>query len=757
MSLNPTPQPDPQALTQVPLAPVNRGMPATIAGTPAQLQFSGAPDALSLLKALRRRWVLALGLGIVCAAVVGYATWLVAPPSKYTVRAMFRVSSDAPRVIFATSEGRIDLDTYQKTQVTMIRSRGILEKALSQPEVEKLALVRNRTGDRVEWLEKELRLDYSGEVLRLAISGQSPDDLTTLLNAVADVYQEEVVDKERDLRLKRYDELKKIYDDYQKRLEDKRKSLRAAAELMGSNDKSVLALKHQLVLERLSLAQKELMEIQSELRRAQAELAGQPSRAAPRQVDPKNTSGAAESAFQQYLSLDQELSRLQARTGSLEATIFSSRRRVRNLADPYLLKLQRDLIDARKAEARRTATLRSAFEGQWREKAPAWQDLAGRGVLDGQILEARVQMLRELERVTNQVVHTLTEETQSFNRDSMGLESLQDEIAHADSASKKIGAEVEVLGVELKAPSRVVPIERASTPRQEDEQRQVKLTAITSLGAILLVFAGVSLREFYARRVSTTDDVFHGLGMRIVGTIPSIPRRTSAMLEDPPKRREQVWRRLLVESVKAARTMVIHASQAENRRIVMITSALEGEGKTSLACHLAMSVALTGRRTLLVDCDLRRPTAHRLFNLDYTPGFCEYLRGEFALTDVVRPTAIPKLSLLAAGRADPISLQALAFPETEAAFDWMRDQFDFVVIDTSPVLPVADSLTICSHVDTVIFSILRDVSRIVKVNTAYLRISELGVPVLGAVVSGTPNDTYNSYYSHQGPKSGFRA
>ena len=105
------------------------------------------------------------------------------------------------------------------------------------------------------------------------MNGTKPAELKLLVNAVADAYQQEVVDKERAVRLKRHDDLKEIYNTYQSRLEAKRKQLRAAAELIGSNDKSTLALKHQYVLERLAMTERELMQLQTELRRASAEFA----------------------------------------------------------------------------------------------------------------------------------------------------------------------------------------------------------------------------------------------------------------------------------------------------------------------------------------------------------------------------------------------------------------------------------------------------------------------------------------------------
>src|SRR5205823_3503140 len=125
-----------------------------------------------------------------------------------------------------------------------------------------------------------------------------------------------------------------------------------------------------------------------------------------------------------------------------------------------------------------------------------------------------------------------------------------------------------------------------------------------------------------------------------------------------------------------------------------VTSAVAGEGKTSLSCHLAASLARAGRRTLLLDCDLRKPSAHRLFRIPEQPGFSELLRGEGALQDVIHATSTKNLYMIPAGQCDPQALQALSQEQVPEILSRIREQFDFVIVDSSPVLPVVDALMI---------------------------------------------------------------
>jgi capsular exopolysaccharide synthesis family protein len=205
---------------------------------------------------------------------------------------------------------------------------------------------------------------------------------------------------------------------------------------------------------------------------------------------------------------------------------------------------------------------------------------------------------------------------------------------------------------------------------------------------------------------------------------------------------------IITESVDAIRTQLLHAARSDGVQVVMVTSASGGEGKTSLSSQLAASLARAWRKTLLVDGDLRNPAAHKLFRLPLEPGFSELLRGEAGLGDVVKPTPLSRLWLLPAGHLDPHAIQALAQEDVRAIFEQMKEQYDFIIVDSCPVLPVADSLLLGQHVDAVIFAVLRDVSRLPSIQAAQQKLQGLGVRMLGAVVIGTDGDPGSVVYRY---------
>jgi capsular exopolysaccharide synthesis family protein len=183
---------------------------------------------------------------------------------------------------------------------------------------------------------------------------------------------------------------------------------------------------------------------------------------------------------------------------------------------------------------------------------------------------------------------------------------------------------------------------------------------------------------------------------------------------------------------------------SRNARVVLVSSATHGEGKSTLSLQLAKRLARTGASTLLVDFDLRKPTMHHVFDVPRGPGLSEFLRGESELGAIVRATEFDNLSLLPAGSPFADSLGTLSNGVTRSLFKQVRDQFEFVVVDGSPILPVVDSLLASQHVDSVVLSIRRDVSTAARVQSACNQLTQFGVEEVVAVLTGSTEDLY--YY-----------
>jgi len=226
--------------------------------------------------------------------------------------------------------------------------------------------------------------------------------------------------------------------------------------------------------------------------------------------------------------------------------------------------------------------------------------------------------------------------------------------------------------------------------------------------------------------------------IRVIGTLPTWSKEQAASYRRGGASTITSYPRdLLTESVDRARLKLLNAGREQPLRVILITSAIAGEGKTSLAGHLAVSLARAGRRTLLIDADLHRPAMHRLFDLSLEPGFSAVLRGELPVADAIRPTYVRGLEAIPAGRGDLEAIRALGNERVRAIFQELKEAYEFILVDSAPVLAVVDAPVIAQYVDGVLFSVMCGVSHLPSLYQSQQEIAQLGVRILGAVVSGT--------------------
>jgi capsular exopolysaccharide synthesis family protein len=194
--------------------------------------------------------------------------------------------------------------------------------------------------------------------------------------------------------------------------------------------------------------------------------------------------------------------------------------------------------------------------------------------------------------------------------------------------------------------------------------------------------------------------------------------------------------------------LLLHIAQQKKCRVIMISSAVAGEGKTLLSTHLAASLARAGYRALLIDGDLRRPSLHRIFGMEPSPGFSEALRGEFDIRETVQVGPTGGLWVIPAGQCDTLTMRALAQGGLQPLLERIKPEYDMVIVDSAPILPVADSQLLARETDGVLLSVLRNVSRLPLVFEAFQRLAMYQVELIGAVVHGAHSQAYANQYPY---------
>lgn len=707
-------------------------IPATMDAV-APTALTSPPNAIALLKALRRRWRLAVGVATACALVAALTCWLVMPPAKHTARTHMRVPQGSP-FLFRTNEPTTSLADHQRNQIAMAKSRLVLNSALKDRRATDLALIRDKA-DPILWLERELQVDFNlaPEVMRMSLDGDEPTEMVVLINVLRDAYFREILDKERVDRNERLAMVRQLREKYEGQLKARKEEQRKFEQMAGgSRDAGARGLSLAFTQQQLNWFERELIQTQSELRKARGDMATSKDFEKTLPSAPVPAAMIEEQLSKEPL-IQQRKAEIQGLQMVFDDTVKSA---VGGDKSPAAQRVRKQITEAEKSMVLARKNLEATIVEDLKQRR---RYDATRGA---QNAETRVAVLSQDEKVLEAEVNNLRKQLKDRTENVNKADAEKEDMSQLETMTNKIVEEEEKLKVELMAPPRHAVLEEGVVTKPMESRRVLLLSGGLGLGTFAAVLLAFALTEFRLRRVYTPDEVVFGLGLPLVGAIPDT---NSKAARETHSDAEQSF---LDEAVDTLRTMLLRTAQQQSLRVVLVTSAQSGEGKTSLSTHLAASLAQVGYATLLIDGDLRNPIAHQVFNLARGPGLCDLLRHEATLDQVIRETGVTHLSMITAGKWDGGATRALARESARQLIEELRSKFDFVIIDSSPVLPVVDPLLLGQHSDGAIISVLREVSRMPNVYAAYQRLTDGGVRVLGAVMSGVRGDRYGAYYPY---------
>ena len=273
------------------------------------------------------------------------------------------------------------------------------------------------------------------------------------------------------------------------------------------------------------------------------------------------------------------------------------------------------------------------------------------------------------------------------------------------------------------------------------------LSLVTPLGLAIAY-------EFLAKRISTAEQLTNQSSLPLLGEVARFPRHRAtnrtAQIAAPQQRQMFVY----TESVDSLRTQLMLTEQVGQQgivKIIAICSAASGEGKSSLAASLALSIAKASKRpTLLIDADLRSPDISSFLEVPSQPGILELLSGQAKLEQAIHRVGKSQAYVLPAGVLKGNPHHLVDQVKIEQLLDKLRNSFDTILIDTPPVLSASDSLIYAKAADLVLFSSLADISRAKQVRCAVERLQTTGANLAGVVLSGVSVNRYVYQYGSYG-------
>jgi capsular exopolysaccharide synthesis family protein len=364
-----------------------------------------------------------------------------------------------------------------------------------------------------------------------------------------------------------------------------------------------------------------------------------------------------------------------------------------------------------------------------------------------ELLEAAVAELKtKKETIEEQVGKYMANLKQPY-ASSVDLQFAEADLEEWNEIRKTVHNRRIQLQTEREATDVVRELERAIPPRLPVEDLPYKqLAGATCVGVALPLLLAVFL-EVRSRRVDDASQLESRSQLAVLGEISTIPLATNKRIGNRKSAGRTRELRLFEESVDALSTALVLREDLVESRVFAITSALSGEGKTSVACQLSVSIArATGKRVLLIDGDMRAPDVHNVFGRENGEGLVAYLSKDRDWRELVDRDWSDSVHILSAGQLKGSPHRILNSGRLEKLFREAREEYEFVLIDTPPVLPASESMLFGKSADSCLICALRDKSRIEQLVQAYHRLEASGARVAGSVLSGVPVREYAGYY-----------
>jgi capsular exopolysaccharide synthesis family protein len=711
------------------LSPLGQSSPSQSYGGADPL--AGGIDYRRAWHAFRRRWLPATALALALASIAGILTWVFLPKGFESV-AWLRVRDKSG--MFGVGGGRdnAEYEAYRKTQVQLIKSPFVLTSALRRPGISSLSTL-STEDDPVGYLMRNIQVSapMESEVVQVRMRGEDAKEVTQIVNAVAQAYLSDVVNKEKSERLNRRDTLERKYKENMAEVRTSLDTYNNLAKSLGTADTAEVATQRSLLLDHLGTLRAQLNQTQRDLTLIDAELAIMDAKdrgeISLEQSVPEETVDAMLLRDPQFAEFRERLSAIE------ESMAYQAERSARGGNDPAVKRLEamRDAmmrrLEDRKEELRPQIVAQLAMDSTNRRTGAAAESPV--------VLRMRREILAQQLEQTTKDFDKVASEVKTLGAANADLMARKQEIEQLMKVTDQMGVQLNATEIDVNMPNRVELIEEASVPEGSDELFRSMLSALAALGGLVLGGGSVVLFEYLRDRVSIPEEVSQRVGLRVIGTVPQISRSR--------KRANDGHVAECVDGIRA----VISQTGREAPKVILVTSAVEHEGKTTFAAQLAASLARSGKRTLLLDGDLRHPNAHLALGLDLRAGLPELLRGEISPDEAVQPTAIDGLFAVTGGVCDYAAITALSRPETAALIKSLRDSFDHVVIDAGPVLAFADVLLLGQLSDLAIVATMRDVSRMPQVTSAVDRLRSVGIRVLGTVVNGVSDSNRRRLYA----------
>jgi polysaccharide biosynthesis transport protein len=745
-----------------PVRDLPAGLPSELAATPG-LQI----NSKVILRVLGRHWWRILALWLVVSAPIAFLLYMAVQPT-YEAASLLRIEPAVPDMLSPLNRnlGEPQSPTYLKTQVGLITSAKVLTAAIADPLVVNLATIKKSLDPKTDLLEKlKVLIVPDTNLIRIALELPNPEEAVTIVQAVVQSYLTQNTDysrgANRDLTESLRQQLLKIGNE----IELKRTALKelykkgtvspVKPELMASNDDSngpqpsfKVASEdhlHKLIaqLDETDLALIEslsTLEVKREAHKSIQQRTEQPAE----QTDKQKLARVTEEFTRdpEVVDLKKEVEETQAHLEHLKGNVRQSHDPAVVAAKKQLTKLEQEYSNLWKSKYQEIIDRLSMGPGDSAQLLLAIEDL-----------EQKVETLKKKKVKLTDHFKVLQVQQKATNDDTFEATFLNHQVQSLQNWEEIVKGNLERLKFEASQDKyRVVLVDAATASRTPSNNKRLKYMAVAPVGVLFAMLGLFLFLEIKAERVADPD----ALSTRVrseVYALPPLPTARSVRklsVSDADDQIEQFIQRL--DHLRFA----VCGSPAElgRGRCVLITSAIGGEGKTTLAAQLAARCGNAGMSTILIDSDFRRAALCPLLDVPEGPGLSDVLKDEAAIDEVAIPVQGGTFYLLPAGTPVQDTGRLLQSPKFGELINKLRQLYDLIIIDSPPVLPVPDALILGRWADGAVIAVRYDISRFPQVERARRQLDNAGITVLGTVINGMRHsDSYYGRYTYSRRRS----
>ena len=703
------------------LAFVGRSAPAQVMAVPEV----GSPGVNPFMMIWRRKGIV-LAVTLVCVAAAGVKYLLSTQIFRSEAKLFVQANGAKTPLEVGTSQsgGNSEQATMLRAQCELIKSNTILASALASPEVENLKTF--NAGSRLTNVKENLNatVGKDNDIITVSFDSPYPKEAQTIVAAVVDAYVG-YYGKEKRARVSELERWRnKTQADLEKKQQDLLEFKKANHAVSFNGDSSNLTMQKLTSLQAaMTEAHLDTVNARSAYDAAKAKLSD------PMQlrnfVEYLRSTGASVGSDSNEQALRSQLVAMEAQAEALGRRYMANHPSVR-------------------AAQATVASLRARIAEMDRSLAEGYMTS----------LEQKIATSKNREAELQKSIDEQNKAVMSLNDKAADYEKLESDVKRLSNMVEK--ADMQIIDLNATANIGVPTVQVFDKPSEPSvpvrPERNVMLVEGLMIGLLLGCFAGV-VRDWTDQGLRTSEEIIETMGVPLLGSVPHMTGPANPLAQGRKVDFEPASD--VAETYRTIRTAVFFGTPDRESRTILVTSPAPGDGKSTFASNLAIAMAQTGKRVLLVDADFRRPVQHRIFECRPGIGLSTVLAGHEPLEKTIQSTGIAGLDILPAGPQPSNPSEILNSQSFNEVLEELSVRYEHVVIDSPAVMAVADARILSAMCSVTVLVLRAQTSTRKAAVHARRALQSVGAAILGVVVNDVPRarDRHGDY----GGYSGYRA